>query len=37
MNKKFILLFFWILSMEYDVYANKTYDKLVLKENIVSL
>ena len=37
MNKKFILLFFWVLSMEYDVYANKTYDKLLLKENNFSL
>ena len=37
MNKKFILLFFWILGMEYDVYANKTYDKLLLKENNFSL
>ena len=37
MNKKIILLFFWILGIEYDVYANKTYDKLLLKENNFSL
>ena len=37
MNKKVILLFFWIFSIKSDGYANNSSEKLLLKENNFSL